>query len=308
LTQHFFIGVDGGATKCIVRVEDAAGNVLGEEISGPANIRISVDQAWHSIYSTLNTILNKHAISQENGDCHFHLGIGIAGCEIPETYQAFLHYPSQRPHFTTLVVTSDAHIACLAAHGGKDGAIIIAGTGVVGYQIDQGKITKVSGWGFPHDDEGGGAWIGLQAVKITLQYLDGRLPSSALARGVEARFHNDREHLVDWANQANSTLFAELAPLVIQFSQQGDEMAKRVLEQAARTIDSVAIALVKAQREPQTFLPCTLTGGVAPFLQPLVGPVLRSRLCPGMSTPVEGAILFVRQHREKNTEEGKWQK
>ena len=51
MKQHLFIGVDGGATKSIVRVEDETGRLLGKEIGGPANIRLSVDQSWQSIHS-----------------------------------------------------------------------------------------------------------------------------------------------------------------------------------------------------------------------------------------------------------------
>ena len=33
--------------------------------------------------------------------------------------------------FRTAVITTDAHAACIGAHGGKDGGVIIAGTGAV---------------------------------------------------------------------------------------------------------------------------------------------------------------------------------
>ena len=75
----------------------------------------------------------------------------------------------------------------------------------MGFQIESKRMTKVGGWGFPHDDEGGGAWLGLHAVKITLKWLDRRLPESGLARAIYAYFAEDQQQLVTWANQANST-------------------------------------------------------------------------------------------------------
>ena len=293
MIQCFFIGVDGGATKCIVRVEDEAGRILGQETCGPANIRISVDQAWQSINTALSKILTANSLSLREKKYQFHAGMGLAGCELAEAYQTFLNYPHC---FTTLMVSSDAHTACLGAHGGEDGAIIIAGTGVVGFQIQQGSTAKVGGWGFPHDDEGGGAWLGLEAVKLTLQWLDGRLPRSNLAEAVYVYFKRDRDQLVNWANQANSTAFAEMAPIVIQQIEAHDEAAIHLIKRCATAIDRIGYALYAQQPVKHKPLPCSLVGGIAPFLVPYLGEELRQRLRPSLSAPDAGAIFLVRDH------------
>ncbi len=72
--QDIFIGVDGGATKCKVRVEDAEGNLLGQALGGPANIRLSVEMAWQSILQPLEEILRTHNISLRDKDFRFHAG------------------------------------------------------------------------------------------------------------------------------------------------------------------------------------------------------------------------------------------
>ncbi|HEX2549057.1 MAG TPA: BadF/BadG/BcrA/BcrD ATPase family protein, partial [Gammaproteobacteria bacterium] len=153
MSQDIFIGVDGGGTKSKIRIEDKDGNVLGQAVGGPANIRISVENAWRSIYSTIRDILAPLNITLENPDYRFHACFGLAGCEVTDAYHAFL----QESHpFQTLELISDAHAACVGAHLGQDGAIIIVGTGVVGYQALSDINSRVGGWGFPHDDEGGG--------------------------------------------------------------------------------------------------------------------------------------------------------
>lgn len=293
MTQQIFIGVDGGATKSTIRVEDENGNLIGQAVSGPANIRISVDQAWHSIHSALNKILQSHSVSLGDGQFKWHAGMGLAGWEVVEAYQEFI---SRSHDFDTLIATSDSHTACLGAHNGNDGSIIIAGTGVVGYQIERGRITKVGGWGFPHDDEGGGAWIGLQGVKFTLQWLDGRLPYSELAKKIFAFFDDDQNRLISWANHANSAAFAEIAPFVIQQSQKGDEVAIKILQSGAECIDRIGVALDEASFLDHNQLPCSLIGGVVPFLLPFLGSRLRARLRPCLATPSAGAIMLIRSH------------
>lgn len=293
MKQSLFIGVDGGATKCTVRVEDAEGHLLGIETSGPANIRISVTQAWQSINTALEKILNSHGMILTDKKYHWHAGMGLAGCEIHSAYENFLEQPH---HFETLVISSDAHTACLGAHGGDDGAIIIVGTGVVGFQVEAGQTTKIGGWGFPHDDQGGGAWLGLEAVKITLQCLDGRLPISNLALAVYAHFANDFDRLITWANQANSTAFAELAPLVVEQCHAADPAAIHIMKEAAQEINRIALALQASQHNATKKLSCSLVGGIAPFLEPYLDKQLRDSISLCQSTPDAGAVMLVRNY------------
>jgi glucosamine kinase len=297
LTQHLFIGVDGGATKSIIRLEDESGVLLGKEISGPANIRLSAKESWDSIHSALNQISHSLSIDLNNKRYILHAGMGLAGSEMKEAYHSFVN---QAHPFTTLVVSSDSHTACLGAHAGDDGAIIIAGTGVVGYQREAGREIKVGGWGFPHDDEGGGAWMGLEAVKLTLKWLDGRAAETHLAKTIYAYFKEDKSQLLRWANLANSTAFAVLAPIVIQQSQQGDVDAIAILKQAARAIDSISDALHARQCDQERVLPCALVGGVTTFLEPYLQASLRSRLTHCQATPDVGAIMLVRDFLKQN--------
>lgn len=292
--RNFYVGVDGGATKCIVRLEDEQGTLLGREVGGPASMRFAATDVWQSILSVLNKILQQHALSLNSQDIHFHAGIGIAGSEIKSAYQAFVN--SVHP-FKTCIVTSDAHTACLGAHGARDGAVIIAGTGVVGYQIQAGKGHQVGGFGFPHDDDGGGAWLGMQAIKKTVQSLDGRGVSSGLTKAVMQRFNNDPAELTAWANQANATSFAEIAPLVIQFSQQQDVIACDLLKRAALAVDELAATLLRTQTPHSSPLPCALVGGVSSFIQPYLSAALQNRLVSVSSPPDAGAVSLVRnQH------------
>lgn len=285
------IGVDGGATKSVIRIENNEGELLGETISGPANIRLSVEQAWQSIMSAITHIFHDLRIKQS--DYYFHAGMGLAGTELSEAYRAFLRFPHS---FDSLIVKSDAHVACLAAHGGENGAIIIVGTGVVGYQIVNHRITKVGGWGFPHDDDGGGAWLGLEAIKVVLRWLDQRLPPSGLAAAIYAYFNQDVDNIIQWTSHASSTTYAKLAPIVIQQSQLGCEVALHLLKQAAKTIDHLGLTLIKQTQDPlQQKIPMSLIGGIAPFLQPFLSAELKEHVRPSQYSCAKGAILMIQQ-------------
>jgi glucosamine kinase len=291
VAQDIFIGIDGGGTKSKVRIEDNAGRLLGQAVGGPSNIRLSVDTAWQSIYYALEEGLKPAGISLQDDNYRFHVAMGLAGCEVSEAQKEFL---SRAHPFKTLQLITDAHIACIGAHGAQDGAIIIIGTGAIGYQIQNGKGVRVSGWGFPHDDEGGGAWLGLEAARLTFQWLDHRIEKSALLEDIFDFFNRDIESFVAWANRANSTEFARLAPIVINHSQQEEILSVRLMKKAAHAIDRVSVALEKMRVKSDKPLPCSLFGGIAPFLEPWLGEDLRSKLVPRKSDANTGAILMIR--------------
>lgn len=291
MTHDIFIGIDGGGSKSKVRVEDREGHLLGQAIHGAANVRLSIESAWHSIHAALAEVLQPQGISLADKNYHFHAGLGLAGCEVVEAVQAFLRCPHP---FATLELNTDAHIACMGAHSGAAGTVIIAGTGVIGYQVEAGKGVRVSGWGFPHDDEGGGAWLGLEATRLTCQWLDQRVEKSPLVEDIFAYFNQDQEKFVSWANRANSTEFARLAPIVIRHGQQQEVAAVRLLKKAARAIDQVGHALAKMRTQARP-LPCCLLGGIAPFIEPWLSEELRATLVAQQGDASVGAILMVRE-------------
>ncbi|MGB7838561.1 MAG: hypothetical protein WBL40_10670, partial [Terrimicrobiaceae bacterium] len=147
--------------------------------------------------------------------------------------------------------------------------------------------------GFPHGDEGSGAWLGLEAVRLTLHWLDGRGERSPLLESVYRHFDDDLMRLVIWANQANATQFAQIAPLVIDHVKQKTPLALTLIKQAAVEVDRLAAAL--AAQSQNKSLPCSLLGGLAQFIEPWLGDSLRSRLVPCESDSVSGALLMIRK-------------
>jgi glucosamine kinase len=88
-----------------------------------------------------------------------------------------------------------------------------------------------------------GAWLGLEAVRLTLHWLDGRREASPLLESVYAHFDKDLMRLVIWANQANATQFAQIAPLVIEHVKRETPLAVILIKQAAHEIDRLEAAL-----------------------------------------------------------------
>jgi glucosamine kinase len=293
MTKDIYIGVDGGGTKCKVRIEDTDGKLLGEAVGGPSQIRLSVDQSWHSILDAIHKALQPSGISLDDKNYRFHAGFGLAGTEKKEAVRDFLAYP--HPPFANIVLKSDAYTACLGAHGGKDGAIIIIGTGTIGMRIQGDELIQVGGWGFPHGDEGGGARIGLTAVCLTLQAYDGRVETSPLLQAIMKKFSNDTSKLVSFACDANATKFAEIAPLVIEYLEKDDFWSLAIINHAGREIDRIFTAMENRTANKTIELPYCLLGGIAEFLESWISAELSERLVSVQADATVGAIYMVKK-------------
>lgn len=283
--EPLFIGVDGGGTGCRARLEDSAGRMLGNGIAGPATIRLGIDQAMVSVEAAYLAALGEAGLGPDDlGRCR--VGIGLAGIGRKGALQTL----QARPHrFASMIFASDGLIACLGAHSGRDGGIIIVGTGSIGLARIEGRDIRVGGYGFPISDEGSGADLGLQAIRLTLRAVDGRLEWSALLRDVMARFNGDPVEATAWMDRATATDYATFAPLVMRHADQGDPMGRRIVQGAAEQVDGLVRALVSRNVER-----LALVGGLSSAIEPWLAPDVRRRLKPVEADALAGALHLAR--------------
>jgi glucosamine kinase len=283
--SRFFLGVDGGGTGCRARIENAAGDVLGQGLSGPATTRLGIDAAWASI-TTAFTAAIKEAGLGAGEIAATHAGIGLAGVGRKGALEAL----QQLPHpFAMISFISDGMAACIGAHAGEDGAIVIAGTGSIGIGRVGARELRLGGYGFPISDEGSGADLGLQALRLALRALDGRLERTALLNDILQRFKDDPFEATAWMDRATATEYASLAPLVMRHADQGDANGRRVVQHAAEQIDALVRTLFELGA-PRV----ALLGGLSSAIEPWLAPDVRRRLKPADGDAVTGAMIQAR--------------
>jgi glucosamine kinase len=282
--MDFFLGIDGGGTKCKARLEDAQGNLLAEAMAGPAN-------AARNLTGSIKAVLeaSEKAIAKANINGltlhHIHAGIGLAGINIPQVKQAFLKQPLP---FVSCQITTDLHIACLGAHLGQDGAIVIVGTGSSGIAIHNDQQFEMGGHGFVVGDKGSGAWLGKMAMSHCLETLDGITPNNLLSEQVMSRLEcNNAYDLVNLTLEAKPALFASIAPLVFQLAASQQEDALLLVNQAGTYINKICHRLLSGNLHR-----LSLIGGITQPLMPYLDNQLRAIIQPAQASPEQGAILY----------------
>ncbi len=287
VTDTLLLGVDGGGTLCRARLADASGRVLGEGAGGPANLRFGLEESFEAARTAAMQCLGAADLSstalERTVAC-----LGFAGAGEP----ALLAAAQNHAHpYRDMTVTTDAHIACIGAHGAGDGGVVVIGTGSCGWAIVGGEQLRAGGWGFPFSDEGSGAWLGAEAARRVLWAHDGRSPWTEVLRALFARFQSDPHLIVGWMTQAKPRDFASFAPLVVDHAARGDTTAKELMQRAAGHIDSLARRLLAAGAPA-----LALVGGLAAALAPYLPQETRRRLINPQRDALDGALHLASAH------------
>ena len=289
--EPLFVGVDGGGSGCRARIADASGRTLGAGHSAPAAVRLGIERALAAVLAAARAACTNAGLPSD-ALAKLHGVVGLAGIG----RKSVLEQLKGRPHpFRSIAYVNDATIACVGAHGGRDGGIVIVGTGSVGLARKDGREIRVGGYGFPVSDEGSGADLGLRAIRCSLRACDGRHPPTNLTRAVMARFADDPFEIVAWADHATATDYAQFAPLVMDHAESGDGLAREIATNAAGEIDSLARRLVARG------VSCiALVGGVARRIEPWLAEDVRRVLVPSEGDAVDGALILARGRAEES--------
>lgn len=299
--MRYFIGIDGGGTRTTLAVADETGRELIRR-TGPAGL---VDPRRPA--ATAEMLLEL-----------VHEGLAAAGVEGPATALcAGLAGVGNRAERDTVesslararlaervAVRSDGETALHGALAGGPGLLLIAGTGSVAYgRSEDGRMERCGGWGMVVGDEGSGYALGRGALMAALMSVDGRGPPTRLLPVMlEALGLSTPDAIPPWAGRSEKSEIAALAVHALRLAGEGDAVADRLLNTAARELAQHAAALAERLGPWTISIPVVPHGGVAsdPTFHQRLGEALRALPTPFvMQEPaadaVSGAVQFARE-------------
>ena len=281
--KAYFLGIDGGGSRCRARIRDAAGNLLGEAIGGSSNIYQNFDGALANIVSTAAEAAGKARIKTAD----LHAGLGLAG--IVTSVGAERITTAKLP-FVSVIADNDAYAACVGAFTGGDGGIVIAGTGSIGFAAIKGVRHMVGGWGFALGDHGSGAWLGHHAVRRAALAIDGLLQPTPIIEEVLSRVGHNRFDLSRWSEKATPKDYAEMAPLVFDCAAKGDVVGMTIVIEGAAAISSLGRALLARGAGKLCLL-----GGLSQVYPPYLDADVKKALTAPGADALDGAIMMARR-------------
>ncbi|KGY12334.1 N-acetylglucosamine kinase [Vibrio tubiashii] len=284
--SNLYVGIDGGGTSCRARIRDEQGNLIGEAKSGSANIMLGADVAMASIVKAITEAAQQGDLSN-NDFSRMHVGLALAGAEHKGSWNKFMELPHP---FASMVLNTDAYGACVGAHNGDDGAIMIAGTGSCGIYLANGEQHVVGGREFPISDQGGGAVMGLRLIQQVLLAEDGIVEKTPLAQHVLAHFNHDVDQIVEWSKSALPRDYGQFSPAIFEHAYKGDRLGLDMLQQTAADIEMFLIAL---NRKGAARI--CLMGSIAERIKAWLSPPVQSWIVEPQFDAIEGAIMIAGQ-------------
>jgi glucosamine kinase len=241
------LGVDAGGTDCrAVLVRE--GEIVLRRRLGPLNVLLHSD----ALDRLAALILETGAVAA---------GLGLAGVRTTADANRIAAELRARTG-VPVTVADDTEAALAGAFRGGPGLVVIAGTGsgALGRNAE-GRAARVGGHGYLLGDEGGGYWIGREAVRAALRAADGTGPPTALAAVVREAF-GDLAGAVQQvhARPSDRRLLSRLVPVVAALveSPEPDPEAAQLLAAAADHL----VSLVGAVQDRLGPLPVAMAGGV----------------------------------------------
>ena len=260
--QRYFLGIDSGRSSTRAVIGNHSGSVLGRAVAGPLN-DLTSEGAEASFITTARELLN--GVMHDAG---LHLGtkleggsFGMSGCPADK-----FDLLADLSGCSSSEMVTDAEAALEGATADGPGAIVIAGTGSMALARDANRnLARCGGWGYAFGDDGGAFDIARRALRKALAAEEGWGPATALAKmfceatgssTVNAAMH--RFYHPDWPRDRIARLAAEVDAAALS----GDELALELLQDAGRTLATLASRALEALPGQGAGLAVYPSGGV----------------------------------------------
>jgi N-acetylglucosamine kinase-like BadF-type ATPase len=297
-TMHV-IGIDAGGTKTVCLLADERGMILSEGRGPGANLHVAGELAVERVLRKViaEAIGGRNVVPAA-------ICLGIAGVDREDEMRTVRALMGRIGHQSRVLVVNDALIALAAGARDAPAIVIISGTGSIVYGRNaDGEAARAGGWGHMIGDEGSGYWIGREALSAVMRAYDRRGPATRLTAAILGHLGiNDESRLprIVYDREVPRMTVAAMGPIVQGAADQGDAVARRILERAADEL-VLAARTVASQLEMRgdefTFF---LSGGafrVVPWLSDelarrLIEVAPRSQVEPLNEAPAVGAVWF----------------
>ncbi len=287
--QTYLIGVDGGGTGCRAAVADLQGAVLGCGQGGPANISTNVMQAAVNVMNAIKDAWR--AAGLQAGEVRPAVCVlGLAGANSRKSVDTFVrHFPLASPY-----ICDDRETNLRGAMGQGDGCVAAIGTGSFFCLRKMGQDRHIGGWGPVISDEGSGALLGRELLRLCLHAEEGRYDHSDLTKSVFADFSGSRSRLSEFAIQAAPGELAAFARQIVDAAAAGDANGETLLEAATKEV----VACIQATGF-RGQVPLYLVGGLGAVYAKRLPPALRKYVTPPKGRALDGALEIAAELRSE---------
>jgi N-acetylglucosamine kinase-like BadF-type ATPase len=245
-----FLGVDAGGTKTVFVLGDTTRELARVRTGTIKRMKADAETAERNLQEGLAGLTAATGIAPEaiTGCC-----IGTAGETVALVTnwlrEAFAHHVGGE-----LTIVGDVEIALDSVFFGGRGVLALAGTGSnMAGRAATGKIVRAGGWGPALADQGSGHFIGLESLRRGFLAIDEQRATRVLDDAQRFWGLSSLADLIEFANANPAPEYSRLAPLVVAAAEQGDAVAREVVEQGGRDLAMLAGLVIERIRALEAF-------------------------------------------------------
>ncbi|MCL2056303.1 MAG: hypothetical protein FWH02_03665 [Oscillospiraceae bacterium] len=231
----YIIGVDAGGTKTNARLYSRSGRELYCADSGPGNILSDRDLAFRSIREAVAACLGN---VPEQGEAY--IMVGAAGITAGTNRWALLEFLCGEFPGCVINAESDGLLAVYGKLRGRDGILVVSGTGSIAYGKLGGKSERAGGWGQILGDEGSAYHIAVNALREVTRAYDENREYGACSLAILRELGTDVFGLAAFAASHTKSEVAALSRIVAEQAANGDKQAEEILRGAGRQLAGLA--------------------------------------------------------------------
>ncbi len=301
--MKYYIGIDGGGTKTVLRMCDENGTVVFEEVGGGSNPYTVPPETAEALVKNLvaKALAAMPADGVLGGAC-----IGAAGADTEEDYAFFDRVLREATQSDKVLAVNDGYASLYATLGDRAGVVIASGTGSICWgKNDAGEVCRVGGWGYLFSDEGSGYSMVRDALETVCRTIDKRASKGALLLEELMKdfgVHTYEELISEIYLSPTPQSLAAYFPLVVKAAKEHDPLALEVIDRGMEQLVELVAAAARQMGMYPVFT-VGMTGSVLSkveitrelFMQKMVERFPKCTIVADKCENVDGALFLAKR-------------
>lgn len=229
LDSNLYLGIDGGGSKTAFVIINDNNEVLYFKECGPTSLdTLPLDIIKKTLFE---------GVKDFNGKVKgIFAGIGGISCQkqIDDVKSILKELPLCAEN-TIVEAGNDVINALYGSLNGKDGIVLIAGTGSVCYGKHNNKYFRAGGYCYQEGDAGSSYYLGYLSLQYLARVLDKRANNSSFAKAIMKEINcYDYSSLASYFINANRTEIANLSKIVTKYS--NNRYARKIIKNGVNEV------------------------------------------------------------------------
>jgi N-acetylglucosamine kinase-like BadF-type ATPase len=299
--MKYYLGADIGSSKTQILIADEKGRAAGHGLAGPGNHQtVSYEGMSSALRDGVDQALDEAAISVQD---IAGAGFGISGYDWPSDKPKMLEVVARLGIQAPMELVNDAVLGLAAGAEAGWGIAVVSGTGCNcwGWDIDRKHIGQVTGFGDMAGEAAGSSELVYRAMQLLAHAWTGRGQETKLAQAFIDHFGaKDLTDLLEGYTTGRYQIDGSAAPLVFQVAEDGDQVARELINWAGHELGELAVAVIRQLNFQTLEFEVVLVGSMFEGGQLLIDPMRETiaQVAPGAHLvklsvpPVVGALLI----------------